>query len=263
MTRVLAVWMLTVAAASPFGGKAHRKAEEGNRLYAEGQLDDALRAYTEAQVAAPDAPELLYDIGNVLYRNEDPVSAEEAYAKALASAPPGWAGAAAYNHGNALFAQGRFEDAAASYRRALEFDPRDLDAKRNLELSLRRAEQQQQQQQQQQDSGEDQQQDTSQGSEGPQQDPPEAQEQDSGQDPQEQQQPQEPGDPGEEPGTPRPQDGEPRGDERPEDAGKGGSMSREEAERLLDGLEGEERENLRRLAEREANSEGVRREKDW
>jgi Ca-activated chloride channel family protein len=196
MTRILAIWLVTVAAASPFGGKAHRKVEEGNRLYAEGQLDDALRAYTEAQVSAPDAPELLYDIGNVLYRNDDLISAEEAYAKALASAPPAWAGAAAYNHGNALFAQERFEDAAASYRRALEFDPGDVDAKHNLEIALRRVqqEQQQQQDQQNQESGED-----------DQDDPQSRQQDDPQQDPQQDRQQQQPGEDDEPNPSDRPQ----------------------------------------------------------
>lgn len=258
MTRLLAIWLVTLAAASPLGGTAHRKTEEGNRLYEEGQLDDALRSYTEAQVAAPDAPELLYDIGNVLYRNEDLVSAEEAYAKALATAPPGWAGSAAYNHGNALFAQERFEDAASSYRRALEFDPGDLDAKRNLEISLRRAHEEQQQQQQQ-ESGD-----------GEQQDQQEQQQEQSkpgeGEDPPDDSPSKSEGDPnGEQEQDPSGKPDAPDGDRPPQDGGGGqpGSMSRDEAERLLDGLEGEERENLRRLAEREASAQGVRREKDW
>ena len=38
---------------------------------AQGDLDGALRAYTDAQVVAPDAPELHYNIGSVLYRKGD------------------------------------------------------------------------------------------------------------------------------------------------------------------------------------------------
>jgi hypothetical protein len=45
--------------------------------------------------------------------------------------------------------------------------------------------------------------------------------------------------------------------------GRPAGMTREEAERLLDGVESEERGNQRRLAEREARASGVRREKDW
>ena len=53
------------------GGEAHRKTEKGNRLYLNGANEDALRSYTEAQLAAPEAPQLHYDIGNVLYRQEN------------------------------------------------------------------------------------------------------------------------------------------------------------------------------------------------
>ena len=162
-----------------------------------------------------------------------------------------------------LISQERFQEAAASYRRALEFDPGDLDAKRNLELSLRRAQEQQQQQQpgeQQQESGDDDQDSRQQ----------QQQQQQEQQQDQEGQQDRPRPDPGEErqdgtddQASPQPDDGGDPGDRQPDRSGERGSMSREEAERLLDGLEGEERENLRRLAAREANAEVVRREKDW
>ncbi len=52
---------------APLGGNAYRKTEEGNRHYVDGLYEEALRAYTEAQVDLPEAPQLFYDIGNVLY----------------------------------------------------------------------------------------------------------------------------------------------------------------------------------------------------
>ena len=45
---------------SPFGGKAHQHTEKGNRAYEQAEYEEALRAYTEAQVALPEAPELYY-----------------------------------------------------------------------------------------------------------------------------------------------------------------------------------------------------------
>ena len=62
---------LIATALLPFGGSAYRKTERANEQYLNGLYDDALRAYTEAQVDRPEAAELYYDIGNVLYRQND------------------------------------------------------------------------------------------------------------------------------------------------------------------------------------------------
>jgi Ca-activated chloride channel homolog len=125
-----------LAVAVLLAGTAYRKTEEGNRRYAAGAFEDALRAYTEAQLAAPEAPQLHYDLGNVLYRQGNLDEAVEGYTRALLSADPSLAPRAAYNLGNALYLARRFEEAARAYRRSLEEDPADQDAKRNLELAL-------------------------------------------------------------------------------------------------------------------------------
>lgn len=128
---VLASWF------SFFGGPAHRKTEKANRLYEEGAYEEALRAYTEAQVAAPEAPELHYDIGNVLFRQGNLEASAEAFSRALGSSPQSLAPLAAYNLGNSLYEQGRYDEAARAYVRALRQAPADRDAKHNLELALR------------------------------------------------------------------------------------------------------------------------------
>ena len=146
--RLLMLCLLTglvAAVGLPFGGAAHRKTEEGNERYLEGDYEQALRAYTEAQVAEPSAPELYYDIGNVLYRQGDYEGAAEAYTQALLSAPETLEPRVAFNLGNARFMQQEFGEALKAYRRSLEIDPVDADAKRNFELALRALQQQQQQ----------------------------------------------------------------------------------------------------------------------
>ena len=80
--------VLMLAVLLPFGGSAHRRTAEGNAHYLDGLYDEALRAYTEAQVDAPEAPQLYYDIGNVLYRQGDYEGAAEAYTRALLSVVP-------------------------------------------------------------------------------------------------------------------------------------------------------------------------------
>ncbi len=127
-----------------FGGKAHRKNLEGNREYEAKAYDEALAAYTEAQVPAPDAPELHYDLGNVLYRKGNFEGAENAYRRSLTTAPSGFAPDASYNLGNALYRAERYDEAVSAYRRTLEARPGDADARRNLELALRALEAQKQ-----------------------------------------------------------------------------------------------------------------------
>ena len=146
--RIAVVLMLASSVLVPFGGSAHRRTEEGNRQYTEGNYPEALRSYTEAQVKSPEAAELFYDLGNVFFRQDDFERASEAYTRALLMASGEFEGAVAYNLGNAKFRLQEYPEAVKAYERALGADPSDLDAKRNLELALRAQQQQQHQPQQ-------------------------------------------------------------------------------------------------------------------
>ena len=136
---LLCVLLAASSVTLPLGGTAYRKTQEGNRHYIDGLYEDSLRAYTEAQVELPEAPQLFYDIGNVLYRQGDYEGAAEAYTRALLSSPPELEPDAAYNLGNARFQAQEYGAARDAYTRALKSDPSDIDAKRNLELALRAA----------------------------------------------------------------------------------------------------------------------------
>lgn len=240
--RLLLQWVVLSSILLPFGGSAHRRTEEGNRQYEGEQYDDALRSYTEAQVEAPQSAELYYNIGNVLYRQGDHEGAAEAYARSLLMAPPELEGAAAYNLGNARYETEAFQDAIKAFERALRVDPSDQDAKRNLELALRARQEQQQQQDPQQDGEQDQQEQQEQQPAG-------------GEQEQQEQQPQ---------SQPEPSEGaENRESEEPQSQPRPGEMTQEDAERLLDGLEEQEMENLRKQALRQAPRAERATEKDW
>ena len=242
MMRTAVPALLLAGLLAPFGGTAHRKAEEGNRLYADGSFDDALRAYTEAQVAAPDSPELHYDIGNVLYRKGDFKGAAEAFTRALLSAPETLVPDAAYNLGNALYQEEQYEDAAKAYRRALEKRPDDGDAKRNLELALRamRKERPEPQEKPQQDR-----------KPGDQNDP-QKRPQDSPSGGSDKERPQ-----------PKPEGSEGDGEQREKGGPGKARMSEQEAERLLGSLAEQERQNLKKQAAKKVKAEGRLPEKDW
>lgn len=247
MSFMLTGTVLLAAISLPIGGTPHRKAEEGNRLYDERAYEEALRAYTEGQVAAPEAPEFHYDIGNVLYRQGKFDAAGEAFNRALLSAPPSLAPLAAYNLGNALFRQERYEDAAKAFRRALEVLPDDRDAKHNLELALRAIEQQKQpqNQQQQQQREDDEQQKKQQ----------QQRQQDQKQDPQQKREQQ-----GQQP---EPAAGDKENSPRPQSDSSEGKMTPEQAKRLLDTIQEQEKQDLRRKAQRRVQQDEDVPEKDW
>jgi tetratricopeptide (TPR) repeat protein len=248
MIHALVASVAMAALSLPLGGTVHRKTEEANGKYTEKAYDDALRGYTEAQVGAPEAPELHYDIGNVLYRQENWQGAAEEYSRALLSAAPTLSPSVSYNLGNALFKQEKFDDAAKAYRRTLEAIPGDRDAKRNLELSLRAVEQKQQQQkdpQQKQDKEEEQKEKQQQ----KQQPAP------GGDQKKNEEEKKAPGESKPEPGDDRKQGGK--------DKKREGGMTPEEAKSLLDSLGEQEKAALKKQAERRAKQEDSGPEEDW
>lgn len=153
------------AAASPRG-----ETEAGNDLFRQGKFAEARARYLAAQADAPDAPQLDLNIGAAFYNEGRLDEALKAFS-AVATKPgadPKLLGSAAYDAGNALFKSGHLDEAVEAYKRALRFDPSDVDAKHNLELALEKREQQKQEQQNQDDSpgGEGQQDDKKEPSEG-------------------------------------------------------------------------------------------------
>jgi Ca-activated chloride channel family protein len=231
---------LAVTTLLPLGGRAYRWTEEGNAQYEEGRFEEALRSYTKAQVELPEAAELYYNIGNVLYRQNEFRSAAEAFARALLSAPDELVGRVAFNLGNASFRAMDYESAVESYEQALRADPADMDAKRNLELALRAMEQQRQQ-------GEDQQEEEPQEPEEPPADE-KNEEQDAGEEPA-----------SETPQSPEEEEADPTQTMFETE----GQMTPQQAERMLDGLEEQELENLRRQALRKPRLSRQTSGEDW
>ena len=123
------------------------KNKEGNRLFAQGKYQDAEKAYLEAQASMPGRPELSYNLGNSLIKQQKFDQALQALHQAVSKGDKslqvkGW-----YNVGNALFDMGNFQNSAQAYIQALRLNPADRDAKHNLELALRKMQQQNQEQQ--------------------------------------------------------------------------------------------------------------------
>ncbi len=228
---LLGALVVTGVLAAPVDAQAGReRVREGNRLYEEGRFAEAHQKYLEAMAEAPDSPIIPFNDGNALYQDADYQRAMEAYQRAIETGDPELASSAWYNLGNALYRQRQLEPSLEAYKQALRLNPRDGDAKHNLERVLEQMQQQQQQQQQQQ--GDDQQDDEDENED----------EQQQQQDPQDQQQQQQPQnqDPSDEEQDEQEQDQQPQegqGESEGEPQPQPGEMSQEEAERLLDAIE--------------------------
>jgi Ca-activated chloride channel homolog len=122
------------------------KNKEGNRLFAQGKYEDAEKAYLDAQVKNPGKPEVLYNLGNSLIKQnkysqgiQSLLQSEDKGDKAIKE--NSW-----YNTGNALFSMGKYKESAEAFIQALKINSADSDAKHNLELALMKLKQQQQKQ---------------------------------------------------------------------------------------------------------------------
>ena len=151
MTRFLYVLLALPFLGWTFLDPVAKKNEEGNALFEKGEYEAALRRYLEAQQEGRARPELHFNAGDALYKQEKYAEAMQEMGRAANGTHPDMSAAAHYNLGNALFRQEKFQEAVGAYKKSLELKPDDIDAKINLELALEKLKQQQDQQNQNQD----------------------------------------------------------------------------------------------------------------
>jgi tetratricopeptide (TPR) repeat protein len=109
---------------------------EGNRLTRSGRYQDATAAYLSVRPAGFGAV-LSYDLANVYARLGEAEAAQTLYAEVRAAGDAGLTEAAYYNEGVLLYEKGRYAEAYKAFRAALALQPRDEEARRNLELAWR------------------------------------------------------------------------------------------------------------------------------
>ena len=120
--------------------------KKGNKFYSEKKYDQALSCYDKAEEIANNKAPVIYNRGNVLLRQNDIPGAIKEYKKSASMVGRMADGAAGvdgklkamslYNLGNALFADGKYEEAARAYKESIKYDSADINAKINLEITL-------------------------------------------------------------------------------------------------------------------------------
>jgi len=120
---------------------------KANRFYQQKKYDEAIKLYNQAQIKLPDAAEINYNIGAAQYKKEDYASAVSFFEKATASRDKILESKANFNIGNAKYKLGKLKEntdlketvnllrqSLDYYKRAIELDSRDEDARINHEL---------------------------------------------------------------------------------------------------------------------------------
>jgi Ca-activated chloride channel homolog len=130
-----------------WGDSLASKNKEGNRLYKEGKIDEALSKWRDAQIEIPDSDKLYYNIGNGLYGQKKYEDAFREYEKSLDSKDSELRSKAYYNIGNTHYRMDKLPEAIEDYKKCLDINPNDEDAKYNIEFIKKKLEEQKQDQQ--------------------------------------------------------------------------------------------------------------------
>ena len=136
VTFILAISLSCMVADAACAASLYDTVQSGNELYQAGKFDEALKTYVDGQIEHADDPNLKYNIASSHYKTKNYEEAVKGYLDVAATAKDvKLQEKSLYGSGNALFRQGKLEEAIEYYKKALELDPNDHDAKHNLEFT--------------------------------------------------------------------------------------------------------------------------------
>jgi tetratricopeptide (TPR) repeat protein len=213
--------------------RPRRATREGRDQYQRGNHPEALAAFERAAKARPRDPAVRFNMADALYKNGRYDEAATLFRSLAGDARAPLAGSSRFNLGNSLYQKQDYRGAVQAYREALRGAPGDADVRRNLELALQalREQQEQEKRRQQQDQNK-------QDQDKQRQDQQQKQDQQQPKDRQDQKQQQS------RPGEPKPQTPQQREDERfRQEAG----MPKERAMQLLEALQQNEKAEQKKL----------------
>jgi Ca-activated chloride channel homolog len=217
---------------------------KGNELYDIKKYEEAEIQYRKSLEKNPSSFEATFNIANALYKKEKyDEAAQQYFALTTKASNKNDLSKLYYNIGNALLQSGKIDDSIEAYKQALRNNPADLEAKYNLSVALKMKQQGQNQENKEQDQ-QDKQDKDKQDQQNQQQN--EQQKQDQKQDQQQQQQDQQ------------------EQDKKEGQQGKKEQMiSREEAERILQALENDEKQIQEMVKKKMQQPQQSKTMKDW
>jgi len=147
---IIAILLLAlISAQTAFAQDPQASIAEGNKLYADGEFAKAIDAYDRALVDIPDAPQPKFNKANSYYRLDDLTKATDLFKEVAAEAKDmKLVTKAKYNLGNCYFQQGAkqrdsdlqkalesMKTSITHWRSALDIEPENKKAARNIEVA--------------------------------------------------------------------------------------------------------------------------------
>jgi len=144
-TALVLVFTLVMAAGGPaLAADSGAQVKAGSKAYRAEDYHAALESFLGAQVADPENPVVLYNIGNTYYRLNDFEAAQRHYLEAANRADDRLKAKSLYNLGNTSYRLDKLPEAIDYYEQALKIDPDDEAARKNIEYVKKMMEEQQQ-----------------------------------------------------------------------------------------------------------------------
>ena len=240
---LVALWLFSAEVCFAQKYPERRAARQGNEQYESGDFSAAEIQYRKAIEQNSALYEANFNLGDALYRQQRHSDAAKLFGSIAADSlrTSDQKAEALFNMGNSYFGERKFEEAIEAYKSSLRLKPDDVECKFNLAYAQKMLEHQQQQQQQDQQNQEQnkEQQDQNQEQNKDQQENQDQQDKQDKQDDRDQQNKNQQGDGKQEP---EPQSNQPK--QEPQNSPKGNApqprMSQQEAEQLLQAVQGEE-----------------------
>ena len=131
---VLAVTFLSLFSFSGFSQKAERdNIRKGNKQYGQDKYTEAEIDYRKSLEFNPNSVDAAFNLGNALFRQEKYEDALKQYSNAAQNAAEEQVvSEALHNIGNALMGVGNYEKAIEAYKQSLRINPSDFETKYNL-----------------------------------------------------------------------------------------------------------------------------------
>lgn len=111
---------------------------QGNYHYGRGSYQQAIVSYLRALESGKHTEWVEYNLGNAYHSLGETQAALALWEKAALTSDPALRFHIAYNKGCLYYELGKYREAAGEFRYALKLEPPAMDAKINLELSLRK-----------------------------------------------------------------------------------------------------------------------------
>ena len=141
-----------------FSESVNSKVRQGISHYHEGEFKESVENFSSAGVDRPKDSRISYNLGNAHYKEGKFQEALQSYNQsALDEKNPDIQKNSLYNTGNTLVKLEKLEEAASAYKKVLTLDPNDMNAKYNLEYVRQKLKEKEKQKQ---ESGKDEQKDT-------------------------------------------------------------------------------------------------------